>query len=178
MTNLYLDLFTNLIFLLLVGYLVKYGLPQIHGDSSPYLLKFNQLIQRNYWLFALPYFYAISLMNDFESLFGLKSYAIQIVYFLLFTGIHLLILLRIQNRSVIDYFLLLKSSMGKFRLKFFKVNQKKEMNGEGLLIKNQAIKITFLEFDFLMNSFGLPLLFALTNAYFITKILFLVLKSQ
>jgi hypothetical protein len=176
MTNLYLDLFTNLIFLLLVGYLVKNGLPQVHAESSPYLLKFNQLIQRNYWLFALPYFYAISLMNDFESLFGLKSYAIQIVYFLLFTGIHLLILLRIQNRSVIDYFLLLKSSMGKFRLKFFNVNQEKELNEEGLLLKNQALKITFLELDFLMNSFGLPLLFALTNAYFMTKIIFFALK--
>jgi hypothetical protein len=178
MTNLYLDFFTNLIFLLLVGYLVKYGLPQIHGDSSPYLLKFNQLIQRNYWLFALPYFYAISLMNDLESLFSLKSYAIQLVYFLVFIIIHGLILLRTQNRSVIDYFLLLKSSMGKFRLKFFNANQPKEMNREGLPMVNQALKITFLELDFLMNSFGLPLLFALTNAYFITKILFLVLKSH
>jgi hypothetical protein len=153
MTIIYLDLFTNLIFLLLVGYLVKNGLPKVHVDSSPYLLKFNQLIQRNYWLYALPYFYAISLMNDIESLFSIKSYAIQIMYFLLFTGIHLLILLLLQNHSVIEYGSLLRTSLGKFRLKFFNVNQQKEMNGEGLLIKNQPLKITFLELDFLMNSF-------------------------
>lgn len=178
MTIIYLDLFTNLLFLLLMGYLVKNGLPNIQVDSLPYLLKFNQLIQRNYWLYTLPYFYAISLVNDFESLFSLKSYANQILYFLLFIAVHLLILLRIQNRSIFKYFLLLKNSLGKFRLKFFNVNQRKEMNGKELIMENQPIKITFIEIDFLMNSFGFPLLFALTNSYFFTKILFLLIKSN
>lgn len=176
MTIIYLDLFTNLIFLLLVGYLVKNGLPNIHVDSSPYLLKFNRLIQRNYWLYVLPYFYAISLVNDFESLFSLKSYANQILYFLLFIAIHLFILLRIQKRTIFNYALLLKNSWGKFRLKFFKITQEKALNEGEFPIKKIDLKITFLELDFLMNSFGLPLLFALTNSYFITKILFLLIK--
>jgi hypothetical protein len=178
MTNLYLDLFTNLIFLLLVGYLVKYGLPKVQVDSSPYLLKFNQLIQRNYWLYALPYFYAISLVNDIESLFGLKSYAIQILYFLLFIVIHLMIMLKIQKLTIFNYVLLLKSSSGKFRLKFLKVNQEKELNEGEFPIKKIDFKMSFIETDFLINSFALPLLFALTNSYFITKILSLVLKSH
>jgi hypothetical protein len=178
MTIIYLDLFTNLIFLLLVGYLVKNGLPNIQVDSSPYLLKFNHLIQRNYWLYALPYFYAISLVNDFESLFSLKSYANQILYFLLFIIIHLLILLRIQRRSVFEYGLLLKISLGKFRLKFFKINQQKEMNEKEFRKEEINVKMSFIELDFLMNSFGLPLLFALTNSYIITKIIFLLIKSH
>ena len=178
MTIIYLDLFTNLMFLLLIGYFVKNGLPNVQVDSSLYLQKFNRLIRRNYWLYALPYFYAIGLMNDFESLFSLKSYAVQILYFLLFMGIHLLVLLRIQRRSIIEYGLLLKISLEKFRLKFFKRNQQKDINETKFRKEEINVKMSFIELDFLINSFGLPLLFILTNSYFITKILFFILKSH
>ena len=141
MTIIYLDLFTNLIFLLLIGYLVRNGLPNIHANTPPYLHKFNQLIHRNYWLYALPYFYAICLIGDFESLLGVKSYAIQILYFLCFTVVHLLILLKMQQRSLLEYTSLLKNSLGKFRGKFFKVNHEKEVNQAELLIENKNIKI-------------------------------------
>lgn len=178
MTIIYLDLFTNLIFLSVIGYFVKGGLPNLRLNSPPYLQKFNRLVHRNYWLYALPYFYAISLINDFETLFGIKSYAVQILYFLLFMGIHLLILLQIQRRSIVEYGFLLKNSLGKFRRKFFKADQEKRMNVAALPFEEENIKIAFIELDFLMNSFGLPLLFVLTNSYFLTKILFSIIKPH
>lgn len=180
MITIYLDLFTSVLFFVFIGYFERRGLPKSQTNTSIHFQKINQFIYHNRLLYVLPYFYSITLISDFENLLGLKTYAIQIVYFLLFMVIQLFTFLWLQSYSVVIYFILLKNVWLKFRLKFFKSSQHSVANDENDAKQNvqENTQISFDEFDLLLNSFALPSFLILTNSYFFTKIIFFIFNRN
>jgi hypothetical protein len=176
MTSIYLDLITTLLFFLFIGYFVKKGIPKTQAPSYLQIQKLNQLVYQNYWLFVLPFFYSITLISDLENYLSVKSFANQIVSFFLLIFFQILIFLRVQPLPFWIFVVRLKDYLPQFYLKFFKVNPDNDDNESENNLKNRKRSMTFgvNELGFLLNSFALPLLFMLTNSYFITKILFLI----
>jgi hypothetical protein len=182
MTLIYLDLITTFLFFLFVGYLERFGILKRYSMPSVQIQKINQLFYRNVWLYVLPYFYGITLISDLESFFTIKAFANQIFYFFLILFVQLMLFLWLQPLSVWVYILSLKENLQKFHVKFFKLNR--SLNGfvddssvDSSRVKD-TIHIGLNELRFLLNAVCFPLLFILTNAYILTKLIFFIFNLQ
>ena len=178
MTLIYLDLITTLFFFLFVGYLERFGILRRNSVPSVQIQKINKLFYRNVWLYVLPYFYGITLINDLENFFTIKAFANQVFYFFLILLIQLLIFLRLQPLSVWVYVLSLKENWQKFQLKFFKRNLHAHKIVDDSAIDflriEGNVKFGLNELRFLLNAVFFPFFFILTNAYILTKLIFFI----
>lgn len=172
MTIIYFDLISTFLFFSLIFYVERAGIVSQHSPN-PTLQQLNSLVYRNAWLFVLPYFYSITFLTDLETYFLVKSKAIQIIYFFLLIIFQVIIFLRIQPQSVLSYGWSVKEKMQKIHQRFAKksVNDATNEQDENLLVQKRAIVINIQEVDFLLNSFTFPLLFMLTNSFYLTKII-------
>ncbi|MEY4541001.1 MAG: hypothetical protein RLZZ306_2758 [Bacteroidota bacterium] len=180
MTAIYLDLITTILYFMFTGYFLWKGIPVTKVASHFQIQKLNQLVYRNYWLFVLPFFYSITLISNLENYLSVKSFANQIVYFFLILLIQILIFLKIQPLPILVYVLRLKDYSQQFHRKFFKVNTDKEGNELENNLKDRTVNTPFgiNQVSFLLNSFAMPLLLILTNSYFSTKIIYLILTFK
>lgn len=169
----YIDLFTALCFLAFIAFLERRG---IIGDglkySAPLIQQFNLLIYRNKRLYVFAYFYAITLLNDLETVYRLKPSPEHFVYFLVALLLQVLIALRLQKRSLATFYRELKVVLEKLQLKYFSTPTKSATDAakEKLLQAKASTHFTFQEIRFLLNSCTLPVLFILSNAYFLAKL--------
>jgi hypothetical protein len=94
--------------------------------------------------------------------------------------IQILIFLKIQPLPILVYVLRLKGYSQQFHRKFFKVNTDKEGNELENNLKDRTVNTPFgiNQVSFLLNSFAMPLLLILTNSYFSTKIIYLILTFK
>lgn len=169
----YIDLMTTLCFLAFIAFLERRGIIR-HGKtaSSPFVQKINQLIHKNTGLYVLPYFYAITLLNDIETLYGIKPFFGQILYFLIAFFLQGLIWLNRHKMTFVGFYKQLRFVLLKLHLKYFKIPSKNasDEQKEEFLQKKASTHFTFLEICFLLNSCTLPVLFIISNSYFFAKL--------
>ncbi len=169
----YIDIITTLCFLAFIAFLERRGIIRDgKTESSPLTQKLNQLIHKNAWLYVLPYFYAITLLNDLETVYGIKPFFGQILYFLIAFIVQGLIWLRIQKVSTATFFKQLRFVMQKLHLKYFSIPTKNatDEQKEELIQEKASAHFTFLEIRFLLNSCTLPTIFIISNSYFFAKL--------
>jgi len=168
-----IDLITTLCFLAFIAFLERMGIIR-HGKtaSSPFVQKINQLIHKNTGLYILPYFYAITLLNDIETVYGIKPFFGQILYFLIAFFLQGLIWLSRHKMTFVGFYKQLKFVLLKLHLKYFKIPSKNasDEQKEKLLQEKASTHFTFLEICFLLNSCTLPVLFIISNSYFFAKL--------
>lgn len=180
MIIIYFDLFTTCFFFLLICYVVSSGINKKQETANHFIHKLNLLVYQNHWLYVLPYFYAITLLTDLENFFVIKTQAVQIIYFFSLIAIQILIFLKNQPLSILSYGITIKKSLQKFHLKFVKLTPKNANQEQiELFLKNkEAAVIHFMDIFFVLNSFILPLIFVITNSFFITKSIFFLLNLK
>ena len=172
MTILYFDLITTFLFFLFIFYFVRKGI-NLQRISALYHQKIDSLIHQNYWLYVLPYFYSITFLSDFETYLHLKTQPIQLVYFFTLLIVQVVLFLKIQSLGVWNYGLLLKENLQKGHSKFMKNPEKDatDLQMEAFLQRKGETDFGLSELTFLLNSFGFPAIFILTNSFYFTKII-------
>jgi hypothetical protein len=180
MTILYFDLFTSMLFFSITFYVVKRGIGNKRGIRAVSVHKINQLIHLNYWWFALPYFYMINVVGDLESLFNVKSFALQVFIFLGLLLSQIMFFLKKQPLFLWEYINVLRKILQKVNVKFFTLLPKihSDAQKEDLLSRKKNTNIKSSEITFLLNSFTFPMLFFIANSYFFTKFIFLLLSFK
>ncbi|MEA5259566.1 hypothetical protein VB264_17340 [Arcicella aquatica] len=169
----YIDFITSLCFLAFIAFLERRGIVSNEMKySSQFAQKFNLLIYRNARLYVLPYFYAITLLNNLETVYGIKPFVGQILYFLIAFILQGLIWLRIQKVTTVTFYKQLRFVMQKLHLKYFSIPTKNatDEQKEKLLQEKSSTHFTFQEIHFLLNSCTLPVLFIISNSYFFAKL--------
>ncbi|MEA5402967.1 hypothetical protein VB776_08580 [Arcicella sp. DC2W] len=173
MLEFYIDLITTLCFLAFITFLERRGIVTNEMKySSQLVLKFNLLIYRNNRLYVLPYFYAITLLNDLETVYVMKPHFGQILYFTIAFILQGMLWLRMQKGTVTTFYKELKFILRKLHLKYFNIPTKNatDEQKEKLLQEKASTHFTFQEIRFLLNSCALPVLFIISNAYFLAKL--------
>jgi hypothetical protein len=172
MTIIYVDVITTLLFFIFIFYIERKGV--VH--KNPNNLNFQQLnvlVWNNPWLYVLPYFYSITFLTDLETFLSLKSNAIQLIYFFVLMIIQAIIFLRMQTQSVFSYSWMVKEKIQKmyYRYSTKRFKDVTDEDYEKTLAQKRATKISIHEVSFLLNSFIFPLVFILTNSFYLTKII-------
>ncbi|MEA5402785.1 hypothetical protein VB776_07660 [Arcicella sp. DC2W] len=173
MTIFYIDLSTTLCFLAFIAFLERRGIIKDEMKfPSPLAQKLNLLIYNNNRLYVLPYFYAITLLNDLETIYGIKPLFGQILYFVIAFILQGLIGLSRHKMILVAFYKQLRFVLLKLHLKYFKIPSKNasDEQKEKLLQEKASTHFTFLEIYFLLNSCTLPVLFIISNSYFFAKL--------